>query len=55
MNGNDTITIKWRWAFTGADSSNYKTAQTDANDTTLGIAGTAAPTVKAKVVVTQVD
>lgn len=59
MNGaEDSITIQWRWAFTGDASENYKTgddAQTDETDTTLGIAGSATPSVSAKIVVNQVD
>lgn len=49
------MTIQWRWAFEGADSTNYQTTQTDVTDTTLGIGGTATVTVDAKVIVTQVD
>ena len=53
-----TLTVKWRWAFTGNDSTNYTSTQTDATDTALGFAAnTAAPTVQvnATVTVTQVD
>lgn len=54
-NGSNTITVQWRWAFVGADSENYK-AQTDAADTALGEADTAATlTVTAAVTATQVD
>ena len=52
------ITIKWRWAFTGAQSTNYTSSQTDATDTALGFAAnTSAPTVTVSgtVTVTQVD
>lgn len=55
MGGTDTITIQWRWAFTGGASANYTTSQDDITDTALGIAGSATPTVKAKIVVNQVD
>lgn len=55
MGGTDTITIQWRWAFTGGASANYTTSQDDSTDTALGIAGSATPTVKAKIVVNQVD
>ncbi len=50
-----TIKIQWRWAFTGDASSQYTATQTDETDTTLGIAGSATPTVSAKVTVSQVD
>lgn len=55
MGANPTINIQWRWAFTGAASANYTDSQDDSSDTALGIAGSATPTVKAKIVVTQVD
>lgn len=56
MGGTDTITIQWRWAFTGDASENYTASQDDSTDTALGIATTAAtPTVSAKIVVNQVD
>lgn len=54
----DTITVQWRWAFNGSDSTNYKTTQNDVTDTTLGIAAqTTAPTVKVTTTLTatQVD
>lgn len=53
-----TLTVKWRWAFTGSDSTNYASTQTDATDTALGFAANGtAPTVQvnATVTVTQVD
>lgn len=53
-----TLTVKWRWAFTGNDSTNYTSTQTDATDTALGFAANdTAPTVQvnATVTVTQVD
>ncbi len=53
-----TLTVKWRWAFTGAQSSNYTSTQTDTTDTALGFAAnTSAPTVQvtATVTVTQKD
>ncbi|MBE6158699.1 MAG: hypothetical protein E7159_02620 [Firmicutes bacterium] len=49
------ITVYWRWAFTGADSTNYQASQTDVTDTALGSAGAATIAVKADLVVTQVD
>lgn len=55
MNADTTITIQWKWAFTGAASENYKTAQTDVTDTGLGLDGTDTITVKADITVTQVD
>ena len=50
------VSVYWRWAFEGKDSTNYKTTQTDTTDYTLGTASTA-PTVKVEVstVFTQVD
>ncbi len=53
-----TLTVLWRWAFTGADSSSYASTQTDATDTALGFAANnTAPNVEvtATVTVTQVD
>lgn len=52
---NTTVNVYWRWAFTGDASANYKTTQTDANDTALGTTGTDTVTVKADFTVTQVD
>ena len=51
-----TVSVYWRWAFEGKDSTNYTTTQTDTTDYTLGTASTA-PTVKVEVstVFTQVD
>lgn len=51
-------TVYWRWAYTGAQSDNYKSTQTDTTDTALGFgANTSAATVQvtATVTVTQVD
>lgn len=53
--GNKTITVLWRWAFEGANSSNYTSTQTDTTDTALGITGTDTITVSALVTVTQID
>ena len=39
-----TLTVYWRWAFTGSASTNFTSSQTDTTDTTLGTAATA-PTV----------
>ena len=53
-----TMTVYWRWAYTGAQSTNYTSTQTDATDTALGFgANTSAATVQvtATVTVTQVD
>lgn len=58
MNANGstaTINIQWRWAFTGDASENYTSSQTDATDTALGVDGTATISVKADIIVTQVD
>ena len=58
MNDTATLTVYWRWAFTGAASTNYTSTQTDVTDTALGFAAnTAAPTVEvtATITVTQVD
>lgn len=51
-----TVSVYWRWAFTGSSSTNFKDSQTDTTDYNLGTAGTA-PTVKVEVstVFTQVD
>lgn len=50
------ITVYWRWAFTGAESDNFTTSQTDDSDTDLGELPTA-PTIKveATATFTQVD
>ena len=50
-----TITVYWRWAFTGAQSDNYTSTQTDVTDTTLGAAGTDTISVAATITATQVD
>ena len=52
MGASTTITVYWKWAFNG---DGIAAGQSDANDTTLGIAGSAAPSVTATVTVTQVD
>ena len=49
--GTATVTIYWRWAIT--DDADEATR--DAADTALGFAGTAAPSVKIDVTITQVD
>ena len=49
--GTANITLYYRWAFEGGEVDTW----TDADDTTLGKAGTATPTITAKVTVTQVD
>ena len=54
MNDSDTVTIGWRWAFTGAGSSNFTSSQTDATDTALGLS-TPTVTVEATLTVNQVD
>lgn len=54
----DTLTVYWRWAYIGAESTNYTETQTDVTDTALGFAAnTTAPTVQvtATVTVTQVN
>lgn len=53
--GTRAITVQWRWAFTGAESENFTSAQTDSTDTALGATGTATVTVAAVVTATQVD
>ncbi len=55
MNADTTITVQWRWAFVGTGSANYADTQTDATDTTLGIAGTGTISVQANITATQVD
>lgn len=51
-----TVSVYWRWAFEGKDSTNFTTTQTDTTDNALGTASTA-PTVNVEVstVFTQVD
>lgn len=51
----DTVTVYWRWAFTGSESTSYTGTQTDATDTALGEAGTATITVNATINAEQVD
>jgi hypothetical protein len=58
MNASATLTLYWRWAFTGSASTNYTSSQTDVTDTALGFAAnTTAPTVEvtATITVTQKD
>ena len=60
-NGNKVEkTIQWRWSFVGADSTNYKTTQTDTTDTNLGFAANRtnqvpSVAVTADITFTQVD
>ena len=57
-NGTETVTVKWRWAFEGVSSTNFKTSQTDNTDTALGVAAQTTPgelKVKVDVTATQVD
>ena len=52
--GNDTVTVQWRWAFSGNESTNYTTTQTDKSDTDLGeVASTV--TVTATLTASQVN
>lgn len=54
--GTNTVTVQWRWAYEGANSTNFTTTQTDATDTTLGTAGTPATIkVTTTLTATQVD
>lgn len=59
MGATATKTIQWRWAYTGAQSANYTTTQTDTTDTALGFAANTTPAPKvqvtAAVTVTQRD
>lgn len=59
MGDTATTTVYWRWAFTGAQSTNYQSTQTDASDTALGFSANSNPApsvqVTATVTVTQVD
>jgi len=56
MGESDTVTIMWRWAFTGDASENFTASQTDVTDTTLGIATTVPQvTLTATINVEQVD
>ena len=54
MNSSKTVTVMWRWAFTGDASTNYTTSQTDETDTALGLS-TPTVTVNATLTVEQVD
>ena len=56
MNGTAVITVNWRWAFVGTESTNFTTSQTDATDTALGEKDTLDTiSVQASIIVTQVD
>lgn len=58
MGANADINIQWRWTFEADDETETSTlysTRNDESDTTLGIAGSATPTVKANITVTQVD
>ncbi len=51
-----TVSVYWRWAFTGDASTNFKSSQTDSSDNALGTAETAPTvTVSATATFTQVD
>ena len=54
MGASDTVIIYWRWVFEGTTNGAHA-GQTDATDTALGVAGTATVTIKATVLVEQVD
>ena len=52
------ITVYWRWAFTGAQSTNFTSTQTDTTDTAAGVAAQTADqaiTVTATITATQID
>lgn len=51
-NGEDSITVQWRWLFDGATNANY--TQNDTSDTALGEAATA-PTISVQATVTAVQ
>lgn len=55
MGASKDIVVAWRWAFEGADSTNFTTTQTTDTDTALGTAGTATVTVAATINAVQVD
>ena len=58
MGASATTTVYWRWAFTGAQSSNFTTTQNEVTDTALGIAArtsAAQVQVNATITATQVD
>lgn len=58
MGVKETVKVKWRWAYEGVSSTNFKTSQTDNTDTALGVTaqGTANTlTVKIDASATQVD
>lgn len=46
------ITIHWKWSF---EADSIASGQTDANDTALGVAGTASPSIAIKATFTQID
>jgi len=51
----ETVTVAWRWAFEGSESTNFKTSQTTDTDNVLGAAGTATVTVAATITAEQVN
>lgn len=58
MGDTETLSVYWRWAFTGAESESFTSTQTDVSDTALGFAAnTSRPTVTVTgtITVTQVD
>ncbi|MBE6547292.1 MAG: hypothetical protein E7667_00230 [Ruminococcaceae bacterium] len=50
----ETVSIMWQWVYEAGTSTVYG-SNTDAADTTLGLAGTAEVTVSAEIVINQVD
>lgn len=54
-NVTETYTVCWRWAFTGDESINYTSNQTNSTDTTLGIKGTDTVTVNLAITAEQVN
>ena len=55
MNATKEHTVYWRWVFDAAETDGAHAGQTNANDTILGIGGTAAVTITANILVEQVD
>jgi len=52
------ITVFWRWAFVGSESTNYTSSQTDETDTAAGVAAQDADqtiTITAKITAEQID
>ena len=51
---NDTLTVYWRWAYTGDQSTNSTESQTDVTDTNLGFAANTddVPTVQVTSIIT---